>query len=134
MITTLEADEAMFKRASENIGRLGYADSIRILSGDARETLKKLDGVYDFVFIDAAKSHYRVFFDEALRLCRKGSVIVCDNVLMRAATASDDYDPKGKFKTSIRKMREFLEYISSSDAVETSVFAAGDGIAVCVVK
>ena len=133
-ITTLEADEEMYLRASENIRRLGYADRVRILQGDARETMKELTDTFDFVFIDAAKSHYRVFFDEALCLCHKGSVIVCDNVLMKAKTASDEYDPKGKFKTSIRKMREFLEYISSSEAVETSIFAAGDGLAVCVVK
>lgn len=133
-ITTLEADEEMFVKASENIRRLGYDDRIRILPGDARETMRELDDVFDFVFIDAAKSHYRTFFDEALRLCRKGSVIVCDNVLMKAKTASDEYDPKGKFKTSIRNMRAFLEYISSADTVETSVFAAGDGVAVCVVK
>ncbi len=48
-------------------------------------------------------------------------------------TASDEYDPKGKHRTSIRKMREFLDYITASDAVVTSVFAAGDGIALSIV-
>ena len=132
-ITTLEADPVMFEKASENIRRLGYGEQIEILLGDARETLKQLTPVYDFVFVDAAKSHYRSFFDGALKLCRKGSVIVCDNILMRAMTASDEYDTKGKHRTSIRKMREFLDYITASDAVKTSVFAAGDGIALSVV-
>ena len=133
-ITTLEADPVMFEKASANIRRLGYGSQIEILLGDAKETLRELTPVYDFVFIDAAKSHYRVFFDGALKLCRPGSVIVCDNILMRAMTASAQYDVKHKHRTSIRKMREFLEYITQSDAVETSVFAAGDGIALSVVK
>lgn len=133
-ITTLEADPDMYERASENIKRLGYGQQIEIVFGDAKETIKELKPVYDFVFIDAAKSHYRAFFDGALRLCRPGSVIVCDNVLMKAMTASDEYDTKGKYKTSIRRMREFLEYITESDAAETSVFAAGDGISLSVVK
>lgn len=133
-ITTLEADAGMYEKASENIRALGYDSRITVLFGDARETLNTLEPVYDFVFIDAAKSHYKSFFDSALKLCRQGSVIVCDNILMKAMTASDEYDTKGKYKTSIRKMREFLEYITELDTVETSVFAAGDGIALCIVK
>ena len=133
-ITTLEADPVMYRAASGNIRSLGYEDQIEIISGDARETIRELNPFYDFVFIDAAKSHYRAFFDGALKLCHPGSVIVCDNVLMKAMTASDEYDIKKKYKTSIRRMREFLEYITESDVAETSVFAAGDGISLSVVK
>ena len=132
-ITTLEADPVMFEKASDNIRRLGYGEQIEVLFGDARGTLNQLEPGYDFVFIDAAKSHYRAFYDGALRLCRKGGAIVCDNILMRAMTASDEYYPKGKHRTSIRKMREFLDYITASDAAVTSVFAAGDGIALSIV-
>lgn len=34
-------------------------------------------------------------------------VIVSDNVLFQGRVASDIYDPAGKYKTNIRKMREF---------------------------
>ncbi len=133
-IVTLESDSIMCSRAEENIGRLGYKDRIRVYPGDAKETLQELEGPFDFVFIDAAKSHYRIFFDGALKLCREGSVLVCDNVLMKAKTASEEYDPKKKYRTSIRRMREFLLYITASEQVETCVFPAGDGISVSVVK
>lgn len=133
-IITLEADPQMAERARENIERLGYRDRVTVVLGDARESLKSLGGSFDFVFIDAAKSHYRSFFDGAMKLCVPGSLIVCDNVLMKAKTASDEYDPRGKYRTSIRRMREFLEYITASELVETCVFAAGDGISVSVVR
>ena len=133
-IVTLEAKAEMCERAEENIRRLGYGKQISVLAGDAAETMESLQPPFDFVFVDAAKSHSRAFFDGALKLCRKGSVLVCDNVLMKAKTASEEYDPKKKYRTSIRRMREFLEYITSSAQVETCVFPAGDGISVSVVK
>ena len=79
----------------------------------AREVLEGMQEEYkdkfDFVFIDAAKSHYKAFWDLAMPLCKKDAVVVCDNVLMKAMTASDEFDKNKKYKTSIRKMREFLD-------------------------
>ncbi len=133
-IVTLESDSEMCRRAGENIRKLGYGERIRVCQGDAQETMQELSPTFDFVFIDAAKSHYRSFFDGALKLCRKGSVLICDNVLMKAKTVSEEYDPKKKYRTSIRRMRDFLQYITALDRVETCVFPAGDGISVSVVK
>ncbi len=135
-IVTLEADEDMFRKAQENISLLGYAAQISVVFGDARQSLGTLDldEPFDFVFIDAAKSHYRAFFDGALSLCRSGSLIICDNVLMKAMTASDEYDTKKKYKTSIKRMRAFLAYITEAESVTTSIIPVGDGISVSVVK
>ncbi len=130
-ITTIERDAEMVRQAEENIVRLGYSDRIKIVEGDAAESIRGLDGVFDLVFIDAGKSHYREYWDEALRHCRTGSVIVCDNVLIRGAVASAETDASmRRFRTSLRRMREFLKYISEADYADTSVLAAGDGISV----
>ncbi|MCI8283900.1 MAG: O-methyltransferase [Firmicutes bacterium] len=129
-IITLEADEKMHEKAVKNIERLGFSDQIDVIFGDARETAEGLSGMFDFVFIDASKSHYLEFWQAVKKNVGMGAVIVCDNVLMRAKTASSEYDPKHKFRTNIRKMREFLDYICNTDEAVTSVFAAGDGISV----
>ena len=66
-VTTIEADEKTYETAKANIKKLGYEDRITLLFGDAREVLEKLaennDNDYDLVFIDAAKSHYKAFWD-----------------------------------------------------------------------
>lgn len=131
-VTTIEADETMVLKAENNIRALGLADRIRVLHGKAEDVITKQKERFDFVFIDAAKSHYRKFWDSAVSLCVPGAVIVCDNVLMRATTASDEYDTKNKHRTSIRNMRDFLSYIT--EIADTSVLPVGDGIAISILK
>ena len=85
------------------------------------------------VFIDAAKSHYREFWDLAVPLCKDDAVIICDNILMKGMTASDEYDKGRRYKTSIRKMREFVIYINSLDYADTCVLPVGDGVSISVI-
>ncbi|MBR2778807.1 MAG: O-methyltransferase [Firmicutes bacterium] len=134
-IVTLERDPEMVRRAQRNIEALGYRAQVHIVEGDARETIAGLDGPFEVVFIDAGKSHYREYWDAVLPLCADGAVIVCDNVLMRGAVVSEDYDsvPR-RHRTSIRRMRAFLEYITGTEDAETAVLTAGDGLAVSVVR
>ena len=53
---------------------------------------------------------------------------------MKAMTASDEYDPNRKYKTSIRKMREFLDYINNLDYADTCILPIGDGISMSKLK
>ncbi|MCR5481527.1 MAG: O-methyltransferase [Clostridia bacterium] len=160
-VDTIERNPEMFKEAVKNIEKLGLSDRIRVHFGEAtnvmEELLKGLDSdeielepeeeiiaellgdpsmlrLYDMVFIDAGKSHYREFWDAAMGLVRPGSIIICDNVLMKGKTVSDEYDPDGKHKTNIRKMREFVEFLSTNDLVDTTFLPIGDGISISVVR
>ncbi|MDD7733915.1 MAG: O-methyltransferase [Anaerovoracaceae bacterium] len=133
-IVTLEADDEMNVVSRKNIKRLGYEDRIHVVAGDALITSQYVEGEFDLIFIDAAKSLYMDFWKEIMKKnCHKGTVIICDNVLMRGKTASDDFDPLHKFRTNMRHMREFLDYITNSDEVITSVSSAGDGISMSYV-
>ena len=49
-------------------------------------------------------------------------------------TASDEFDVKKKYKTSIRKMRDFLDYINSLDYAKTTTLSVGDGITISVLN
>ena len=138
-VTTIEADEEVYKTAVSNVENLGFAEKVKVLHGDAREVLENLaenasdEELYDVVFIDAAKSHYKAFWDLALSLCKDDAVIICDNVLMKGMTASDEYDTNKKYKTSIRKMREFINYINSLEYADTCVLPVGDGVSISVI-
>jgi len=139
-VTTIEADEEVYKTAVSNVKNLGFEDSVNVLCGDAREVLENLfkevkdeNDLYDVVFIDAAKSHYKAFWDLALPLCKPDAMIICDNVLMKGMTASDEYDPNRKYKTSIRKMREFIKYITSLEYADTCILPVGDGVSISVI-
>lgn len=134
-IVSLEASEEMYKKANENISKFGFQDRIEVILGDARESLNSLNGTtFDIVFIDAAKSHYREFWDLVMPLTKKGSIILCDNILMKGKTIDDKFDEYKKYKTSIRRMRDFLEYITNLETVDTSILSVGDGISYSIVK
>lgn len=135
-IITIEAEPHAFEIAQSNFRKLGLEDRITILPGEGQTVIPGLEGEdrFDFVFIDAAKSHYRSFWDAAIRLCCREAVIVCDNVLMKGMTASDEYDSGRRYKTSIRRMREFLAYITNLKTVDTAVLPVGDGISVSLLK
>lgn len=135
-VVTVEKSPEMADIARENIKSSGFESKITILTGDGeeaiRQSLKEGDILFDMVFIDAAKSHYKRFLDAALPFCRDGALIVSDNVLLKGATAADKYDSSGRFKTNVRKMRQYLEYISGCPFLDTSIIACGDGLALSV--
>ena len=135
---TIEKDHEMAAKASANIKRLGYEEKIRIVEGDGEEGVNALfeqgEEPFDMVFIDAAKSHYKRFLEASWKLCRQGTVVISDNVLFKARIASDIYDPTGKHKTNIKKMREYVDFITSDPRMETSIIACGDGVSVSKIK
>ena len=137
-VITIEKSEDVHAQAVSNVETLGLSSRIRLLTGDGEgETLKLLEAgedPFDLIFIDAAKSHYKRFLDAALKLSHPGTVVIADNVLFQAKTVSDEYDPSGKHKTNIRRLREFIEYVYHHPQLETSLIACGDGLTVSVVK
>ncbi|MCQ2548134.1 MAG: O-methyltransferase [Clostridia bacterium] len=133
-IFTIEKDHDVYETAKAKVKELAYDNRITLLEGDGEECENALfeqgESDFDLVFIDAAKSHYKRFFDASLRLSNKDTVFVCDNVLFKARTCSDEYDPNHKYKTNIRNMREFIEYITNDERFETAVIAVGDGLSI----
>lgn len=133
-ITTIEVSEATAEEARNNIKRLGYHDRIEVLCGPAQEILEQLEPAYDFVFIDAAKSHYRTFWDKSVNVCSRNAVIICDNIFMKGKTVMDRMEIVRRYRTSHGKMRLFLEYITETEDADTSLLPIGDGIAFSVLK
>ncbi len=141
-IVSLEINEDMYRTATANVEKNGMTNRIHIKLGDAIESLKELKTCitdaesegFDMVFIDAAKGHYREFWDESIPLCRKGAVLLSDNVLLKARTVSDEYVTERRQKTSVRRMREYIQYITKAKNADTAILPVGDGIAISVLK
>ncbi|MCQ4635899.1 O-methyltransferase [Anaerovorax odorimutans] len=133
-IITIEADAQACMEARENLEKMGLSDRVEVLYGPGQVVLDQLLGPFDFVFIDASKSHYRTFWDKAVPLCCSDAMIICDNVLMKGMTVSEEYDPRQKHKTHIRNLREFLTYITQTNCADTSVLPIGDGVSFSVLR
>lgn len=141
-IVSLEHSEEMYRYALTNVEKFGLSERIKIKLGDAMESLAELKESindvdsqgFDLVFIDAAKSSYKEFWDASIPLCRKEAVILSDNVLLKARTVSDEYITDRRQKTSVRHMRKYINYITKLDYADTAVLPVGDGVAVSVLK
>ncbi len=132
IIDTIEIDEERAKEAIINVKKIGVADRINIMIGNAVEILPTLNNEYDIVFIDAAKSKYSIFLEEGMRLIKKGGLILADNVLYKGYVMSD-YN-KHKQRTAVRHLREYIKEITENPNIETEILEIGDGLAVSRIK
>lgn len=134
-VLSVERDDDMWEQAKLNITEHSKKDNIFVAHSDAVDFLQVLqeDGEwksdpFDLIFIDAAKSHYREFFDLVLPITKEGSFIICDNILMKGMTADNEMNKK--HKTSIKKMRSFVDYIFEIPNADTKILSIGDGISI----
>lgn len=118
-LISLEADPDYAEVARSNIVRAGLTDVVEIRTGAALDTLPKLadEGTdpFDLVFIDADKSNNPHYFDWALRLTRRGSVIIVDNVVRGGAVIDATSD-----EPSVIGTRRLFEQISTEPRVDAT--------------
>ena len=79
-VITLEIDEKNIELALKNFKKAENRN-IEIISGDAKESLKKLKYKFDIIFIDAKKSEYKDYLELSLKLLDKNGVIFVDNTI-----------------------------------------------------
>lgn len=128
IIDTIEIDEERAKEAKENIEKIGVADRINIMVGNAVDILPTISQEYDIVFIDAAKGKYPVFLENAIRLIKNGGLILADNILYKGYVMSD-YN-KHKQRTAVRHLREYIQEITENEKLESEILKIGDGLAI----
>lgn len=106
----------------------GVAEKIDLRLGPAAETLDALiaeggAGRFDFAFIDADKTNYLKYYEQALVLVRQGGLIAIDNVLWNGAVV--DLADESDDTLAIRALNAKL----ADDArVSLSLVPIGDGL------
>ena len=137
-LVSLELDPVHAALARRNIARANLGGVIEIRVGHALEILPKLlderGGPFDLVFIDADKPHYAEYLDLAIRLCRRGALIVADNVVRNGRVvdaSSGDEDVRG-----VRRFNEKLAKDRRVEAIEVQTVGSKgyDGFALVLVK
>lgn len=131
-ITTIEKYEKRIPVAKENFKRAGKEDSIILLEGDAADWLKKLNGVYDFIFMDAAKGQYIHFLPDVLRLMPEGGILLSDNVLQDGDIIQSRYAVTRRNRTIHTRMRDYLYELKHHPQLETAILPVGDGVTLSV--
>ncbi len=95
-LITVDIDPKMVQTARDNLKQVGLDDVVTVVEGDALEVLPKLEGQFDFVYIDAVKSDYLKYFQALEPKLIPGAVIVADNVIRSGRHMPDFFEAINK--------------------------------------
>jgi len=128
-VLTIEINPAVLPQAEANLAAAGVRETVEIRQGDALAIVPQLAGEFDLIFIDAGKGHYQDYVDCCLPLLRTGGVLISDNVLVRGLTTGQFW-VKRRNRTIIKRMRNYLNYLTAHPQLETIVLPLADGVTV----
>ena len=110
-LVTVDHDAAKAEWAQSNFERAGVADRITIVIEDGLDAAKKLDGPWDYVLMDAAKSQNLPILKALLPKLNPGAVVLTDNAVTHEA-----------------EMHEFTKFVRNHPDLASGLFAVGNGI------
>lgn len=127
-VTTIDRFDVMIEKAKKNFNELGITDQITLLEGQGADILPTLEGPYDFIFMDSAKSKYIEFLPDCLRLVKTGGVIMIDDVL-QAGTIFHPIEEIHRSQRAIhRKLNELFDKVMNHPDLTASLIPLGDGV------
>ncbi len=129
-VVTVELSDDMADIAEKNIAQAGLDKKISLIRGDGATVISTLDGegIFDVIFVDAAKGQYMELFPHCQRLLRRGGVLISDNILYKGMTATDELVVRRKI-TIVRRLRAYLDMLKNNKAFSTAIIPIGDGVA-----
>lgn len=132
-VISCEIDKGRLSEAQLFLKESGLSDRIVLIHGDALELggqIKK-DAPFDFIFIDAAKGQYEKYFKLFAPMLAEHGVVVSDNVFFRGMVPGIEPLEK-KFRTAVKRLRDYNAYLASHEGFETTFYPVGDGLAVSI--
>jgi predicted O-methyltransferase YrrM len=133
-LVTLEINPKMAEVARKNIARADQSEKVELILGPALDSLRRLEGPFDFAFIDANKTQNVEYFQACLELVRPGGLIIVDNVVRDGQVldaGSKDADVQG-----VRRLFEVIgaEPRVTVTALQTVGAKGHDGLAIARVN
>lgn len=127
-VTTIERDLNRYKEAVNNIKRCNLEEQINIILGDALET--NIEGMYDLIFIDAAKAQYIKFFNKYKENLNKNGIILSDNMSFHGLVEEKERIKNKNLRQLVNKIKRYIVFLEENTEFKTEFYKVGDGIAV----
>jgi caffeoyl-CoA O-methyltransferase len=120
-LTTLEINPKAIEMAKKYFAKSEHGKKITVVEGPALDSMKKLSGPFDFVFIDADKTNYSNYYEAVLPKLKTGGIILVDNVLWSGKVL----DPKTEDDIAITKLND---RVAKDDRVNRVLLTIRDGV------
>lgn len=111
-LITVDIDQGRHDEAVRNFQEAGVASFIDARLADAHDLVPRLEGPFDFVFIDADKDWYTNYAKAVIPKLALGACIAAHNVY-----------PSGRWRRDMTG--DYYQYISALDEFETTVSPGG---------
>jgi caffeoyl-CoA O-methyltransferase len=122
-IDTCEFEEKHAEVARRHIAASPYADRITVHLGPALESIERIEGEFDFVFVDADKTNYENYYDALLPRLDPSGLMAFDNTLWSGRVLDADDDSEDT--KAIRKLNDRL---ASDSRVTVAMLTVRDGV------
>lgn len=114
-LTTIEIDQSRYREALRNFQEAGLGSIIDSKLADTHHLIPRLDGPFDFVFIDADRAWYTNYAKAVIPKLRVGGCLAAHDV-------TADRGPK--------MTADFYDFITRLSFLETTVISGGSGLSV----
>ena len=121
-IDTIDINEELTDMQRKYFDVSGYGKHIVQHLGNAAEIIPAIEGTFDFVFIDADKEQYPLYFDLIVDRVRSGGLIIADNVLWSGKVLEPATDE------ATESLQSFNKKVAKDSRVETVILAVRDGL------
>jgi predicted O-methyltransferase YrrM len=131
LIVSIERDKDRYEKAKQYVNRANLEDRVTLIYGDALEVAPVIKefGLFDCLFIDAAKGQYKRFFELYSPFVEKEGLVISDNVLFKGIVAQEGKVAKG-LRTMVVNLRAYNEMLKANEEYDTTFYPIGDGIAI----
>ena len=122
-VDTCEVSEERAEIARRYHARSPYGDRITIHMGPALETIERLGGEWDFVFVDADKKNYVPYYEALVPRLSATGLMAFDNTLWSGRVVEDSADSE-----LLRAIQELNDRIAADDRVVAVQLTVRDGV------
>lgn len=128
-VVSIERDEVRYLKATENVKLVGLEDRIDLIFGDALDV--EISGIFDLIFIDAAKGKNIEFFEKFEHNLSDDGYIVTDNLKFHGYVDMEISNIQSRnIRGLVRKIRKYIDFLQNNEHYKTKFLDIGDGISI----
>ena len=126
-VITCELNPKHAKIAEAHWAQSPHGSKIRLELGNALDTVERIEGPLDMVFVDADKENYIAYWEKCVPLVRRGGLLLADNVLWSGRVLN----PQAPIEQAVAA---FNEHVLEDNRVELVMLTIRDGITLACKK
>lgn len=121
---TIDINEELFEIQRNYFNKSSYGKQIIQHIGDAVDVIPSIDETFDLVFIDAKKVNYDAYFEESIKKCVSGSIILSDNILWSGKVV----EPLIKSDKATKALLAYNQKLAADERLDTVILPIRDGL------